>query len=274
MGCSNGNRPIERHDLWIGLGGDRRLWQTRPWSKSAPKRTVVNGHPVYDAWWEMYSTGKRQPEQVITGMTVEPGDSITASVQYITSGAHAGQFYLSIVDNSRANDSFSTYESSSQSQSPLAQRSYGRVDRRSPYRRRQHREGTEFRIGHLHQRYRGDQWSLGRDQRSFVAVASARTLASNGVTYDTTSVLTSSGTSFVVTYNSSAGAAVLAGSNVEAKTQSGAAAGTTLQSGKKIGSPVLGGPAWTGATGLSGFRTPIRQLKRSAQEFLIDQRWN
>ena len=70
----------------------------------------------------MYSSGKGQPEQVITGMTIEPGDSITASVQYITSGTYAGDFYLSIVDNSRANDSFSTYESSSQTQSPLAQR--------------------------------------------------------------------------------------------------------------------------------------------------------
>src|SRR5208337_430048 len=69
------------------------------------EQDVVNGTPVYSAWWEMYSTGNQQPEQTISSMTIEPGDSITASVRYITSGTYAGDFYLSIVDTSRANDS-------------------------------------------------------------------------------------------------------------------------------------------------------------------------
>jgi hypothetical protein len=62
---------------------------------------VVNGVSVYRAWWEMYSTGDVQPQQTIKSMTVMPGDSITASVQYITSGPRAGQFYLSIADLSQ-----------------------------------------------------------------------------------------------------------------------------------------------------------------------------
>ena len=55
---------------------------------------VVNGVTEYAAWWEMYSSGKGQPEQVITGMTIKPGDSISASVKYITSGTYAGDFLL------------------------------------------------------------------------------------------------------------------------------------------------------------------------------------
>ena len=102
----------------------------------------------------------------------------------------------------------------------------------------------------------------------------ALNIGSNGVTYDTTSVLTNSGTSFVVTYNSSAGAAVRAGTNAAAGTASGAAVGTTLRSGKTIAGPVLRGSAWTGASVVSGFRTPIRQPKRPTQGFLIDPLWN
>jgi len=255
--------------VWVGIDG----YGNKTVEQVGTEEDWVNGRPVYDAWWEMYSTGKGQPEQVITGMTVSPGDSITASVQYITSGAHAGQFYLSIVDNSRTNDAFSTYQSSSQLQSPLAQRSSaewiveattvgGSIATVPNFGSVTFANATVV-INGISGAINAPSWQ-----------SRALNLASNGVTYDTTSVLTSLGTSFVVTYNSSAGAAVLAGSNVEAKTQSGAAVGATLPSGKKIGSPVLGGPAWTGATGLSGFRTPIRQLKRSAQGFLIDHRWN
>jgi hypothetical protein len=104
---------------WIGIDG----YDNQTVEQLGTEQDVVNGIPVYRAWWEMYSSGFRQPEQIITSMTIFPGDSISASVQYITSGIHAGQFYLSIVDNSRPNDSFSTYQSSSQTQSPLAQRS-------------------------------------------------------------------------------------------------------------------------------------------------------
>src|SRR5208283_3320397 len=102
----------------------------------------------------------------------------------------------------------------------------------------------------------------------------ALNLGSNGVTYDTTSVLTNSGTSFVVTYNPSAGAAVRAGTNAAAGTASAAAVGTALRSGKTIADPVIRGSAWTGASVVSGFRTPVRQHKRPTQGFLMDPLWN
>jgi hypothetical protein len=105
--------------VWVGIDG----WGNSTVEQDGTSENVIDGKPVYYAWWEMYSSGMQQPSQRIFSMTVEPGDTITASVQYITSGAYAGQFYLSIVDNSRPNDSFSIYASSSQYQSPLAQRS-------------------------------------------------------------------------------------------------------------------------------------------------------
>ena len=105
--------------VWVGIDG----WGNSTVEQDGTSENVIDGKPVYYAWWEMYSSGMQQPSQRIFSMTVVPGDTITASVQYITSGAHAGQFHLSIVDNSQPNDSFSIYASSSQYQSPLAQRS-------------------------------------------------------------------------------------------------------------------------------------------------------
>jgi hypothetical protein len=86
------------------------------------EQDVVNGATTYCAWYEMYSTGAQQPEQLISNMIVMPGDSITASVQYQTSGAYVGQYLLSIRDNTR-NEVFSTYQTSAATQNPLAQRS-------------------------------------------------------------------------------------------------------------------------------------------------------
>ncbi len=56
-------------------------------------------------------------------MTVSPGDSITASVTYESTGTYAGDYLLSINDTSQSNDSFSTYENPSQYQNPLPDRS-------------------------------------------------------------------------------------------------------------------------------------------------------
>jgi len=88
------------------------------------EQDVINGVPTYYSWWEMYSTnGAPVPGQgyaaPINSMTISPGDSITARVQYITSGAYKGQFLLSIADASHANDSFQIYETSAQTQYPL-----------------------------------------------------------------------------------------------------------------------------------------------------------
>ncbi len=255
--------------VWVGIDG---------YSNSTVEQVGidvawVNGSPVYDAWWEMWSTGKGQTEQVISNMTVEPGDSITASVQYVTSGAHAGQFYLSIVDSSRSNDSFSTYESSSSLQSPLAQRNSAEWIVEVPT-----IGGSYATLPNFGSVTFTNATAVINGVSGPINAASwqsqALNIGSNGVTYDTTSVLTNSGTSFVVTYNSSAGAAVRAATNAAAGTASGAAVGTTLRSGKTVAGPVLRGSAWTGASVVSGFRTPIGQHKCPTQGFLMDPLWN
>ena len=256
--------------VWVGIDG----YNGATVEQVGTEQDMVNGSPVYRAWWEMFSSGIRQSEQFIT-MTILPGDSISASVQFITSGPHAGQFYLSIVDNSRVNDSFSTYQSSNQTQSPLAQRSCAEWIVEAPS---DAANGNILPLANFGTVTFTNATAVINGVSGPINAASwqsqALNIGSNGVTYDTTSVLTNSGTSFVVTYNPSAGAAVLAGSNVDARRQSGAAVGATLQSGKKIGSPVLGGSAWIGASVVSRFRIPPRQFKQLAQGALNDFLWN
>jgi hypothetical protein len=50
------------------------------------------------------------PQQTIYNMTIYPGDLISARVEYLTSGFFAGDYLLSITDESRPNDSFSTIQ--------------------------------------------------------------------------------------------------------------------------------------------------------------------
>ena len=104
--------------VWVGIDG----YGNQTVEQVGTEQEIVNGSPVYYAWYEMYSTGAQQPEQIIRPMTISPGDSITAQVQYLSAGPNAGQFQLSITDTSRANDSFTTFQTSAQTQNPLAQR--------------------------------------------------------------------------------------------------------------------------------------------------------
>ncbi len=57
------------------------------------------------AWYEMYPN----PTVVINNFIVEPGDLISASVEYITSGIHTGEFLLTVNNISR-NITFSIYQ--------------------------------------------------------------------------------------------------------------------------------------------------------------------
>ena len=157
----------ERSCVWVGIDGnvDSTVEQV------GTDQYVVDGHAVYRAWWEMMSSGIGQPEQVIANMIVKPGDSITASVQYIASGAYAGEFYLSIVDNSRLNDSFSIYASSSQYQSPLATAECAEWIVEAPLLAARSRRPGGVRPGHLHQCVGGDQRGRRPDRHGRVAVA-------------------------------------------------------------------------------------------------------
>jgi hypothetical protein len=71
---------------WIGIDGftNDDLIQT------GTEQDWVNGHAVYDAWWEILPAS----ETVITHMTVHPGDSMTADIFF----AGAGDWWISIED--------------------------------------------------------------------------------------------------------------------------------------------------------------------------------
>ena len=76
--------------VWVGIDG----WGNSTVEQIGTEENWVNGRSVYYAWWEMYSTGIGQPEQLIAGMLIQPGDSISASVQYITSSGSSGSVLL------------------------------------------------------------------------------------------------------------------------------------------------------------------------------------
>jgi hypothetical protein len=227
------------------------------------EQDVVNGTPVYQAWWEMYSSGIGQPVQPIR-ITIEPGDSITASVQYIASGTYMGDFHFSIVDNTRS-ESFSTYESSSATQSPLAQRTSAEWIVEAPTVGSSVADLANFGSVTFTNATAVINGVLGPIDSSSWQSEAINMVSSNGVAYDTTSVLTNSGTSFVATYDSTAGAAVQKHNESASRPDFRAAHGGTPSSGVKIHSPSLGGHS-----GLWSSCALIRQLKQSTAGFSID----
>ena len=109
--------------VWVGIDGWTYPSGGGTVEQVGTEQDVINGVPRYYAWWEMYSAnGARVPGQryqyQINAMTISPGDPINASVTYITTGTYAGDFLLSIVDTNRANDFYSTYQRSYQTQNP------------------------------------------------------------------------------------------------------------------------------------------------------------
>jgi Peptidase A4 family/Ricin-type beta-trefoil lectin domain-like len=247
-----------------------------------------NGVPYYHAWWEMWSKIGGQPEQTISTMTVSPGDSITASVTYQTSGTYAGDFLLSINDTSQSNDSFSTYANPQQYQDPLPDRSSAEWIMETPSFGGTYATLPEFSPVTFTNCY--------ATISEATAQVRALNLNRNGVTLDTTSVLTS-GTSFSVLYDSSGAAGQSAtlqsrkktgglvigrhagtriaepsASTANGMTQIEPTVGATRHSGKKTGRLVIRRTAATGPAGLPRFRSPIGQHERFARGFLIDPR--
>ena len=250
--------------VWVGIDG----YSNSTVEQLGTEEDIVNGRAQYSAWWEMYSSADQQPEQVITGMTIMPGDSITASVQYITTVAHAGQFYLSIVDNSRANDSFSTYQSSAQTQSPLAQCSSAEWIVEAPSIGNNIAALANFgqvTFTNASAVINGVSGPINDSAWQSQAI----NMGSYTTTFDTTSVLTNSGMSFVVTYDTSASAGAVMGKGEGGNKQSGAQ--MTAPATEKTGGAVRV-PASTGVSRLSSARTAaaIRQAKRALQGFFVD----
>jgi hypothetical protein len=184
--------------IWVGIDG----YSTSTVEQIGTSQNVVNGTPQYQVWYEMYSTGTQQPEQVVSSMTIEPGDSITASVQYLSSGAHAGDFQLTINDNSRANDSFTIYVSSAQTQSPSAEMSSAEWVVEAPSLGNNVANLANFgtvTFTNASATINGVTGPINDLAWQSQAINIASGLGTN---QDTTSVLADSGTSFSVTYDS------------------------------------------------------------------------
>ena len=111
--------------VWVGIDG----FNGQTVEQVGTEEDYSNGSPTYYAWWGMASTkgsittlgdGVEYPIPSYF-VPIHAGDSVTASVQYLSSGAHAGQFLLSI-NNNTEHMAYETYETSSQTQNPQAVR--------------------------------------------------------------------------------------------------------------------------------------------------------
>ena len=269
---------------WVGIDG----YGNGTVEQAGTAQGTHNGVPYYYAWWEMWSSINHQPEQTISTMTVSPGDSITASVTYQTSGTYAGDYLLSINDTSHSNDSFSTYANPQQYQDPLPDHSTAEWIMETPSSGGTYATLPEFSPVTFTNCYATISGASAQVQ--------ALNMNRNGVTLDTTSALTS-GTSFSVLYDSSGaagqsatlqsrkktGGLVIAqhagtriaepsASTANGMTQIEPTVGATRHSGKKTGRLVIRRTAATGPAGLPRFRGPIGQHERLAQGFLIDPR--
>ncbi len=244
---------------WVGIDG----YGTSTVEQTGTQQVINNGVVTYCAWWEMYSSGDKQPQQTIQSMIVKPGDQITASVQYMTSGANAGEFCLSINDTSRAGDSFTTYQSSAQTQNPLADRSTAEWIMEAPT-----VNGSISTIANFGSvTFTGASAVINGIRGSINASpwqSVALDIAKGGVQYDTTSLLSSPGTSFTVRYSAPA---------VSPLVRLAAAGGINAESTAVIGGPVLaakpvaatvrrGAMMTVPELGVVAFRSPIRQIKR------------
>ena len=234
--------PLYDASVWVGIDGNN----TNTVEQVGTEQRVVDGNAYYYAWWEMWSKGAGQPEQIITSMNVAPGDSITGSVQFFSSGPHAGQFELTITDNSRSNDSFTTYQASSATQNPLATRSTAEWIVESPTINGKVGPPADFGEVTFTDSYAVINGVWGAINSSFWQ-SGALNMTSNGkpsgIQYDTTSTLNASGTGFTEIYSGPistlswpSGSAILTSSGI---------------TNDRTGGPMIGGAAGTGASGLA-----------------------
>ncbi|MEN6459075.1 MAG: G1 family glutamic endopeptidase [Thermoguttaceae bacterium] len=87
---------------WVGIDG----YGTSTVEQIGTTGYSKNGSTSYWAWYEMYPAASVK----IVGMNVYPGDLMSASVTYVTSGTYAGKFLLQIANMTRSN-TFHTYQS-------------------------------------------------------------------------------------------------------------------------------------------------------------------
>jgi Peptidase A4 family len=252
-----------KSSVWVGIDG----FKDSSVEQIGTEQEVVNGTPGYYAWWEMYSSGTGQPEQRIATMTIDPGDSISASVQYLTSGAYAGEFHLSMVDNTR-DESFSTYVSSAQYQSPQAQRSSAEWIVEAPTVGGRYANLANFGSVRFSNAYATINNVTGPIDSSS-SQSSALNITGNPTTNDTTSVLKDSGpharSSFVVTADPTSSSGVASGTNVGSATGICPPVGVTIPSGLREDVPGIGGLPVVGTMSPLRYGTLIGQRERPAQ---------
>jgi hypothetical protein len=254
--------------VWVGIDG----YSGNTVEQIGTEQDVINGSTVYQAWWEMYSTGKGQPEQVITGMKISPGDSITASVQYITTGSHAGQYLLSINDTSRPTDSFSAYESSAQLQSPQPERNSAEWIVESPTVGGSVAQAPNFGSVTFTNASAVINGVSGPINDSAWQSQAINMVAGNGTTVAQTSVLTSSGTGFTVTYMGSIqGGANSSDFHTPSKHQKGTIVGVLERAGVLQASPsAIGWVPGAAASGQSWLRAASRERGQATPRNLFD----
>jgi hypothetical protein len=257
--------------IWVGIDG----YYNSTVEQIGIDQHVVNGTPVDNAFWEMWSTnGYSGPggrvEQFISGFTIKPGDSIGASVENLGGGL----YNLSIQDFSQ-NESFSINENSGQLQSPQAQASTAEWIVETPTYPSGYSNLPNFGLV----TFTGAVATIN-NVTGPIDDSSWQSTAINIYTnaqLDTTSVLNDSGpaggSSFYVLANPGAsGSASEAASatNVGTATGTGRAVGVNLQSGTRTGAPAIGGRAGDGTLSTSRYSTLIGERGRPAQGFSSD----
>jgi hypothetical protein len=85
--------------VWVGIDGST----SNTVEQLGTDSDILNGQPVYSAWYEMYPKGSVTIQTTNSGtkMVITPGDTITASVTY-----DGNQFLLQMTDTTR-NETFS-----------------------------------------------------------------------------------------------------------------------------------------------------------------------
>ena len=89
--------------VWVGIDG----FSDSTVEQIGTESEIESGVTTYHAWYEMYPAGMVE----IPSLTIKPGDSIAASVQYNVA-SHPNEFQLSILDQSTSK-SYTIYENTS-----------------------------------------------------------------------------------------------------------------------------------------------------------------
>jgi hypothetical protein len=243
--------------VWVGIDGYNNSTVEQIGTEEDYDIIGPFGIPVYYAWWEMYSTTDQQG--VISSMTVNPGDMITATVQYVGGPPSAPAFILSINDVSRPNDSFSTLQFSAGTQNPLPLRSTADWVVEAPL-----VNGSIATLPKFGPVYFSNAQAVINGVQGTINCPSwsseALNIVSGGTTLDTTTALANMGSSFVVSYGTPGTAAPA----VVVQSGPGAAAGTTV--GTTAGASVAliqraQGPIRTRPTALGDGDSPSGMLR-------------